>query len=766
MATLGLVGAMALTLALGPTAGAGSDLVPFMGRFHPLAVHLPIGFIILVALGEALTLFPRLRERLDPALGLLLPPLLGAALGAFLLGLLVARHGGYPPRLVALHRGFALASMAGIGVCLVAWSEHRRRETRATRLLYRGALGLTLVLLSLTGHFGGALTHGEGYLTRYAPGGVRRLLGAPPVPSPDRVPAPAAARAEPLVYGDVVAPVLRARCVECHSADTTTGGLRLDDLAELRKGGANGPALVPGRAAESRIMARMMLPPGHSDRMPPEGRPGVTPEQLELIGWWIDRGASETLRVRDALAPEAARRALGEAAARAGSSPAATAAAGPLGSSSGSASVEGGATPAASRTEEPAKSSSTASAVEPTATRAGHATDVSAWQQLVDPLLRARCVSCHGAAKQKGQLRVDSLAATLAGGREGPGIVPGDSRRGTILGRMRLPLEAAGHMPPRAEAQPSAHELDLLAWWVERGASADTPAASLPSRLRGKTAVATTPSGTSAADRASSATAEAATTSAASARDTAVDRQVAAAPGSVTAGASVGAAGGAAAASAVPSVAGEIRLYQGGVAPILKHHCGTCHEGDGASGGLRVDDRAAMLARGSVKPGDPAQSSLLGRMLLPLADSDHMPPAAMSQPSPGEIDVIRLWIAKGAGEDLVVAPADVSDAARAELGAHASPAAPASSTGRAPAVSTAKPGSTSGPSVRDMERVPPTSATGCEACAMAREPAPPLRPLLGASLVGAALLCRRFARRRHGGASRPRRMRSGARLVG
>ena len=67
-------------------AAHGPDAALFFGRFHPLVVHLPIGFFLLVAAGEAATFHPKLKGRVEPVLGLLIPISAAAALGAFLMG--------------------------------------------------------------------------------------------------------------------------------------------------------------------------------------------------------------------------------------------------------------------------------------------------------------------------------------------------------------------------------------------------------------------------------------------------------------------------------------------------------------------------------------------------------------------------------------------------------------------------------------------------------------------------------------------------------
>jgi hypothetical protein len=58
------------------------------------------------------------------------------------------------------------------------------------------------------------------------------------------------------------------------------------------KGGESGPLFVAGNAAESEMVKRLLLPEEHDDHMPPKGKSQLTKEQVELIRWWIDGGAS------------------------------------------------------------------------------------------------------------------------------------------------------------------------------------------------------------------------------------------------------------------------------------------------------------------------------------------------------------------------------------------------------------------------------------------------------------------------------------------
>ena len=89
-----------------------------------------------------------------------------------------------------------------------------------------------------------------------------------------------------------------------------------------------------------------------------------------------------------------------------------------------------------------------------------------------DPILTffaARCTSCHGETKKKGGLALHNAAAVLAGGEDGPVIVPGPGVS-ELVHRLRLPLEEDGHMPPKGKPQPTEAEIRALEAWIASGA--------------------------------------------------------------------------------------------------------------------------------------------------------------------------------------------------------------------------------------------------------------------------------------------------------
>lgn len=652
--------ALALFVALPPRGPAPPEVLEFLGRFHTLAVHLPIGVLLLIATAELLTRSARLRARIDPALDLALPFLVATAVASFALGLLLARGGGYPARLVGLHRLFTLGAVLGTSGCLVAWSTRIREGGDERRRPYRAALAATVGLLTLGAHFGGSLTHGDTYLTRYAPPFLQRLMGAPP-PAPVEA-AVADPGAEPLVFASAVMPLLRRECVECHGPDKSKGGLRLDSLAAIMKGGDDGADVLPGRGAISPLVKRMLLPATDDDHMPPSAKPQPVSGEVELLSWWIDRGANDTLRVRDAIVPDGARTILGSTLDGAGGPPSPTPAA--------RASAVGAARPSAA-TSPPV----TAAAPEPATAGAGRL----AYHDVIGPMLGRACGRCHGDQKQKGKLRVDSLAALTAGGKSGAGIVRGSASQGTVLARLRLPLDDDKHMPPRDERQLSGPQIAMLASWIGEGASDTLPASKLP---RG---VGVAPAGDAAAK---------APRAPALARAATEPSPAATAP----------------VLAPIEVPPGHVALYRDVVAPLLARRCGECHGEERAEGGMRVDDLARLVRDKDLVPGKPGDSPLVQRMTLPANDADRMPPAEKPPAAAWEAAAVAAWVTRGAGAQAIVAVNDLPPGVAAALNLAASPAAVASAVTRSPAEAAAAGGAPPpGATV-------PLRASGCGAC--------------------------------------------------
>ena len=95
------------------------------------------------------------------------------------------------------------------------------------------------------------------------------------------------------------------------------------------------------------------------------------------------------------------------------------------------------------------------------------------FKTLVAPTLEARCVGCHGPARQAGKLRLDSPEAIRKGGEDGAVIVPGNAAGSLLVRRIFLPTSDKKAMPPRGHPAPSHADVALLRWWIDQGASFD-----------------------------------------------------------------------------------------------------------------------------------------------------------------------------------------------------------------------------------------------------------------------------------------------------
>lgn len=262
----------------------------FIGRSHPLLVHLPIGILLIAFI---LTLLAR-REKWRHLQSALPTVLLAAALSAIfscITGYLLSLDGGYEEKLLQTHK------YLGIGVAVISTVLYgMERYKNRFRKWQVPAVLVMVLLLSAAGHYGGSLTHGDDYLTQAMPAGLRQLTGM------NKTIANAAAYTnigDARLYEDLVRPVLANRCYSCHNEQKLKGGLRLESVALIRKGGEHGPVLKDSMPEESELFKRLILPEENDHRMPPKGKPPVTPQELELLHWWIAQGAPTGKTVKE-----------------------------------------------------------------------------------------------------------------------------------------------------------------------------------------------------------------------------------------------------------------------------------------------------------------------------------------------------------------------------------------------------------------------------------------------------------------------------------
>jgi hypothetical protein len=111
------------------------------------------------------------------------------------------------------------------------------------------------------------------------------------------------------------------------------------------------------------------------------------------------------------------------------------------------------------------------------------------YTEIIAPILDRKCYSCHNADKQKGKYRMDEYELLIKGGKEGDGIIPGNSAKSNVIVRIELPEDDDEHMPPEGKKDLDEHELLLLRWWIDQGASKDAGLSDLAVTDEVKTAI-------------------------------------------------------------------------------------------------------------------------------------------------------------------------------------------------------------------------------------------------------------------------------------
>jgi len=129
-----------------------------------------------------------------------------------------------------------------------------------------------------------------------APGAAKPAAPAPAPAAGAKLDAAIAEKA--VVYRDVIAPIMAAKCVSCHGEEKKKGKLQLHDYAAIMKGGGDGATTVIAKnSKESLMLVRANLPTDDDEHMPPSDEPQLTKEEVAILKWWIETGASDTATV-------------------------------------------------------------------------------------------------------------------------------------------------------------------------------------------------------------------------------------------------------------------------------------------------------------------------------------------------------------------------------------------------------------------------------------------------------------------------------------
>lgn len=296
----------------------------FFGRMHPILVHFPIALLVVAAIVECWRLLVARLDRPAPFTSTAIAFAAIAALLASSTGWLNAEHeSAEEGRTLFLHRWLGIAVVVlALGLLLVAAqarSASSRREPSRAMTVFRLGLFGTAILVGVVGHLGGEMVYGENYLMKAWPSGDDEGdAGHEQEDSKDGAPdggtgaavASGAGGATgeggggsdaavevievagvPLdpaeIFASAVLPAMQARCVECHGADKSKAGLRLDSLEAVLAGAKGEAVVVAGDPDASELIHRVMLPRDAEEAMPPSGD-GLTEAEISAIRAWIE----------------------------------------------------------------------------------------------------------------------------------------------------------------------------------------------------------------------------------------------------------------------------------------------------------------------------------------------------------------------------------------------------------------------------------------------------------------------------------------------
>ncbi|MDA1269378.1 MAG: DUF1549 domain-containing protein [Bacteroidetes bacterium] len=256
-----------------------------------MIVHFPIALLIFAAILELFTL-KKFHSKFRPAIKLLVRIGAVSAVIAAVFGWLLADLDGIEGELLDLHKQVGIAT-AALSLLVLFFLQKISKKYKSNQVLvYRSFLFFAALGVSVTGHFGASLTHGEDFLTEILPWNSSSEQPGESISFQINLTAYQAELNPETEMGLIgeVRMVLAHNCYKCHSGSKIEGELRLDEKEFVFAGGKSGKILIPGNPAESEIIRRINLRKGHKDVMPSKGKL-LTDSEKQLLELWISKGA-------------------------------------------------------------------------------------------------------------------------------------------------------------------------------------------------------------------------------------------------------------------------------------------------------------------------------------------------------------------------------------------------------------------------------------------------------------------------------------------
>ncbi|MBT9188276.1 DUF1549 domain-containing protein [Zobellia russellii] len=273
-------------------------ILQLLGRLHPLLVHFPIGLLVVAFLFEMSTVGGKRKGLRTGTYCMIYAGAIFSIFSAFF-GWLLRTQEDYSGDLVDNHQytGIATAILASITILILrATLKGRITDFR----LYRTSLTLTIVVLTIAGHLGANLTHGEDYLTSVLPGnneGYDHTKGLALLTDLKESDSLTIEQLDKLNLE--VRSILAHNCYQCHNENKQKGNLVLDSKEGVFAGGDSGKAIEAGNPLKSELYRRITLSPNDDEVMPKKGK-ALKDNEIALIKLWIKNGAhwsDQTLKV-------------------------------------------------------------------------------------------------------------------------------------------------------------------------------------------------------------------------------------------------------------------------------------------------------------------------------------------------------------------------------------------------------------------------------------------------------------------------------------
>ena len=259
---------------------------------HPMIVHFPIGLLVIALFLELFTL-NKGKTELRPAINLLL--IVGAftSVAAAAFGWLLKTQDQYSGELLDIHQWSGIATVVLAIATLYLHHRIYRRDRLHLVKAYRAILIFSVIGVTLAGHYGASLTHGEDFLTSVLPWNNDGIQGNPDFDITQLTSSGDGKGLSGKQIADLnleVRSIFAHNCYKCHSSAKIKGELRLDKKEYVMKGGESGDVISAGHPEESEMIRRLHLPRSDEESMPPKGKK-LSEQEIATLELWIKVGA-------------------------------------------------------------------------------------------------------------------------------------------------------------------------------------------------------------------------------------------------------------------------------------------------------------------------------------------------------------------------------------------------------------------------------------------------------------------------------------------